>query len=357
MEPSPAPAALLPAPLYLLQSGQIARVERDATTRAVLTAERVALPDLPAIAEFAVSPSGELAYVVGDREADRLVLADARGENPRTLYEQPGHELSDLAWSPDGSYLALRLLNNREPPDIPGGLYRIAPAGGALELVRADDAVDNPVTPARTVNGYRPVAYSPDGARLLVEAFSLFYEDCGLALLPASGGEPILVVLPAGTVVTCGEAAWSADGASFLFLAGVAEGADAGPQLWRGDAATGAAQPLQALPAYARAPGAGLGAAARFFLVALTRDAAGTITGASFTPAELAAAGTTPVALGPAANDRLVRALWAPDGTGVVAAFSVNETGSELRWQPVGGEPVIIPGASDDPAGLAWGVE
>ncbi|HMQ30617.1 MAG TPA: hypothetical protein PKD53_07795, partial [Chloroflexaceae bacterium] len=216
--------AVLPAPLYILEAGQVARIERDGQSRAVITAEPPPLPGLEPIAEFAVAPTGALAYIVSDVEADRLVLADARGQNPTARYEQQGHELSDLVFAPDGQSLLLRLLNNREPPDLPSGLYRLPLAGGEPELLRADDEPADPINPARSVSGYRPVAFSPDGARVLLQVFSLFYEDCGLGVIAADGGEVTRVSLPEGQGFFCGEEAWSADGAAVLFLAGATEG-------------------------------------------------------------------------------------------------------------------------------------
>ncbi|NTU83079.1 MAG: hypothetical protein HGA45_27535, partial [Chloroflexales bacterium] len=194
----------LPAPLYILEAGQIARLERDAVTRTVITAEHVSMPDVEPIAEFAASPSGMLAYIVGDVEKDRLVLTDAQGQGARTLYEQQGHELSDLVFTPDGEALVLRLLNNRAPPDLPSGLYRLPLAGGAPALLRADDPVDDPANPSRSVSGYRPVAFSPDGSRILLEVYALFYgEICGFGVIGADGGEVTRVSIPDGVSGYC----------------------------------------------------------------------------------------------------------------------------------------------------------
>ncbi len=357
---TPAPAAtpsgpILPAPLYVLELGQVARIERDATTRNLVTSERSAISGVPPIATFAASPQGSLAYVVGDLEADRLAITDGRGAEGTVLYSQPGYELSDLVFSPDGASIALRLLNNNEPADIPSGLYRIPAAGGALELLQADDPVDDVVNPSRTVSGYQPAAYSPDGARLLVYVQSLFYEDCGLGVMPAAGGEVRRIELPAGIRAYCAEAVWTPDSAALLFLAGPAEGPAAGPQLWRADAATGAAELLLGGELYARAPLARSDGTIRFFLARAERDADGVVIGGSFAPAELSAAGAAPRELGPAFPDRLERALWAPDGSGAVLEISPAEAAPELRWSPIAGEPLRLPSTRERVGGLAWG--
>lgn len=345
----------LPAPLYLLQAGQIVKIERDGVTRAVLTAESVNLPDVEPITEFAVLPTGDLAYIVGDAESDRLMLADGSAKGARILYQQQGHELSDLVATPDGEALMLRLLNNRQPPDLPSGVYRLPLGGGDPVLLRADDPVDDPVNPARTVSGYRPLAFAPGGSRLLLQVFSLFYEDCGLGVIAASGGEVVRLSLPAGESVYCGEEAWAADGGSVLFLAGKAQGDDAGPRLWRADATTGAPEPLAAAGAFARAPQGMAGGAVRFFRAEPIRDQGGAVTGARFAPAELTAPGATPADLGPAFEDRLNLALWAPDGAGVVVETSDAEGRSSVRWLPIGAAAADLPAADATVAHAAWG--
>jgi hypothetical protein len=342
--PPAAPAGPLPAPLYVLDNGQIARIERDGVTRALVTAEKAQIAGFPPIATFVLGPGGDMAYVAADLKLDRLVRAGPRGEAPHTLYGEAGHELSDLAWSPDGAQIYLRLLNNREPPDIPSGLYRIPASGGPPELVRADDPVDNLANPAPTISGYRPFAWSPDGSRLLVEVFSLFYDGCDLAVLPAAGGSPVRLTVPAGTKTFCGEAAWSADGAAVYFLAG----AGAGPTIWRGDAASGAVAPQAAPDVLARAPRPLPDGRLRFFLVRPSDPA-------SFEPAELSAPQAAPASLGPPLGDPLAKALWAPDGGGAVTVVQPPTTSVDLRWVPVGGAPISLPNTTLGVAGMAWG--
>lgn len=352
--PRPTPARPdLPAPLYVLERGQIARIERDGT-RSLVTEERTEITGVPPIAAFAVGPSNMLAYVVGDLSADRLVLIKGRGGEATILYSVAGHELSDLVFTPDGSALMLRLLNNNQTPDWPSGLYRLPVGGGAPELLRADDPVDDVVNPSRAISAYLPVAFSPDGSRLLVRVQSLFYEDCSVGVMSADGSSVLRVALPEGVGGYCGEESWTPDGRAVLFLAGPREGPQAGPQLWRADAQTGAAELLLGGEVYARAPLGLENGAIRFYLARVERDAAGAVVGGSFAPAELAGPGAAPQELGPAFSDRLERALWAPNGVGAVIEVGTT-TGNELRWVPLQGDPLILPSTRDRVGGLAWG--
>ncbi len=346
----------LPAPLYLLQAGQIARIERDATTRKVITAEHVAIPDVDPIANFASSPSGGLAYIVGDTDQDRLVLTDAQGQGARTIYAQQGHELSDLVFTPDGQALMLHLLDNRQPPDLPSGLYRLPVAGGAPVLLHADDPVDDPVNPSRAVSGYRPVAFSPDGTRLLLQVYALFYgETCGVGVIAATGGAVTRISLPADLVGYCGDETWAADSTAVLLLAGKATGNDAGPRLWRAELATGTVVPFAAEGVFVRQPHGVAGGAARFFLSRLIRDSSGATTGATFVPVQVDAPGTPPVELDTPFDVRLNRALWAPNGVGVVIDVNNADGNTTLRWLRLGAPPVDLPSAEVAVRQLAWG--
>lgn len=345
--------AVLPAPLYVLDRGQVARIERDGVTRAQVTRERIDIEGYPPITSFDARPDGAIAYVVGDLESDRLSRADGRGGEPQVLYSEQGHELSDVVWSPDGSQIYLRLLNNKEPPDIPAGVYRVAAEGGPLELVQADDPVDDPVNPARGVSGYRPFAFSPDGATLLVEAFSLFYEDCALATIPVGGGPPARIALPEGAQTYCGEAAWAPDG-SVLFLAGPpADRPGVGPTVWRAVPGGADVAELGGPDLLARAPVGLPGGAVRFFHVELPADPAAP---ATFTPAEIDAARQARDLADPF-SDRLALALWAPDGAGAVVALESQQDGLILRWLPLGGEPLDLPSTGDSIRGLRWAAE
>ncbi|MEI6778247.1 MAG: hypothetical protein WCK70_15215 [Chloroflexales bacterium] len=345
---TPSPSGILPAPLYVLDYGQIARIERDGKSRNLVTSEKVDIQGVEPIATFAVSRAGNIAYVVGDLKADRLVWTEPRGENKRTLYEAEGHELSNLVWSKDGQQIYLRVLNNRQPPDKPSGIYRIASAGGPLELLRADDPVDNVAHPSPTINGYRPFAFSPDGSRLLVEIYSIYYDGCSLGIIPAAGGDIVRLNIPLNTKTFCGEAAWSPDGTAVYFLAGP----DSGPTIWRGDASSGATTAMAAADVLSRAPVALSDGSLRFFLLHHDPPGSGPVT---FVLSSLITPQTAPVALGAPLSDRLGQVLWSPDGTGAVISVVPTNKPMDLRWMPADGEPLSLPNSSQGINGMAWG--
>jgi hypothetical protein len=175
--------------------------------------------------------------------------------------------------------------------------------------------------------------------------------------MAAAGGDVLRVALPESENVYCGEAGWSADGGAILFLAGPREGNDAGPQLWRADAATAAAAPLLAPATFARAPLGLPGGVTRFFLAMVERDASGMIVGASFAPAELGPQAADAATIGDGFTEQLLDALWAPDGSGAIVEVSGPELKSALRWLPVGGAPFELPSAEDSVGAMFWGPE
>ena len=62
---------LLPAPLYVLDRGQIARIERDGATRRQLTRERIEYAGIPPISDMDIHPTAGMVYVVGAAAGDR----------------------------------------------------------------------------------------------------------------------------------------------------------------------------------------------------------------------------------------------------------------------------------------------
>ncbi|WP_129630958.1 TolB family protein [Candidatus Oscillochloris fontis] len=337
----------LPAPLYVLDNGQIARIERDGVSRALVTSETIEVQGFPPVATFGISPQGNLAFVVGDLKADRLVLSGPKGEDRRIRYEAEGHELSDIVWSPDGSQIYLRLLNNLDPPDIPSGIYRMEAAGGPLELLLADDPLPDAANSMQMAHEYHPFKIAPDSSRLLVEIDDLTQNSCTLGILPSDGSAFLHLSPPDGLVIYCGDADWSADARRVALLAG--DGA--GPQLWQADAQTGAMTALATTNVLARAP-LWLPDGGLRFIWASREGGQGKL---QFALAQIAQSQGTPTMIGPIFHEPLGQVLWAVDGSGAMTVVAPEDQVLDLRWMPVHGAAVALPNTKQRIGDLAWG--
>lgn len=209
--PPPTPAALLPAPLYVLDAaGQVQRLEVDGSTLAPVTRAAEGVTD------FDVSPvTGALAYV----SANALHVAGPNGEEDRILLSAPAlssdpgaARLHSLHFSPGGERIAF----------AGDGVYVIPTAGGEPTLVQANDPPDSP-----GAGTYFPVAWSPDGSRLLIER--AFYTTSGMLLVKSIGFDS---VTPLGS--GCCEPSWSPDG-RYVYLSGPYYGMRVEPGLRRHD--------------------------------------------------------------------------------------------------------------------------
>jgi hypothetical protein len=361
-------AATLPAPLLVLERGQISRIETDGVTRSRLTEETVAMEGLLPITEFVIVPgNADLIYIVGDLEVDRLMRADPQGKDARQLYSEPQIELSDLQISPDGTTLALRLLNNREQVgDLPSGVYLLPIDGSSPpRLLLADDPVDDPVNPSRALRKYSPLAFAPDGTRLLLRGDSAFYDGCKAMVLPLSDAASPLELRPdTGIVASCTQPVWSRD-SSAVFVFGQPEDLSRGSLgLYRVDASSGAGIVLQPVGspgdyAFVRAPWSLLDGAIAFFVGRLPEapPAAG---GFQAVPLQLVRAASDA-----ASDPQLMRsdtvlpfsaALWHPDGTGAVLLGQNAEGAQTLTYVPVGDSlPVALPVTGDNLEQFHWG--
>jgi hypothetical protein len=351
--PTPSPTAavvrptpdipLLPAPLYVLDRGQIARIERDGATRRQLTRERIEYAGIPPISDMDIHPTAGMVYVVGAAAGDRLVRTDLDGNNPQIVYEEAGHQLSAVRWSPDGALIYLRFQNNREIRDLPDGLYRIAASGGALELVLADDPVDNPTNPSRSVRRYYPFLWDSTGNTLIVESSATFYDDCELVFWQAQRQELRRPILPEGMQSMCGEAVWLSDGSAALFLIGP----PTGPGIWQVDVQTLQAQPRTADGVLARAPFL-KGDDLLFVAVDRVND------GFTFTLTRQSPDGAL-TRLRPPFRETPLLIRWAPDGSGIAAVVQTAR-GTALRWYPIGDLPAVeLPQTENGVSWLIWG--
>lgn len=148
--PTAEPAGALPKPLYLLQNGQIFRIEADGATRTQITYEVPFNPDALAVIDFAVSPADNtLAYIVQRDGPSALLRSGPDGEDPTPLFESETVNVGDPVFSPDGRQIAVRLQGPFDQPDsFQSGLYLIPTEGGEPQLLVADDPIEDPATGA-----------------------------------------------------------------------------------------------------------------------------------------------------------------------------------------------------------------
>ena len=111
----------------------------------------------------------------------------------------------------------------------------IPAAGGTPQMIQASDAIPQTRAEARF---YRPYAWSPDGARLVM---AVNYWQEGLAYAVKDLSQP--AVTPSDITVACCEPVWSRDSQSLYFFGADVEGYNQ-PGLWRVNAATGEAETL-----------------------------------------------------------------------------------------------------------------
>lgn len=223
--PTPVPAVTLPAPVYVIQNGQVMRLEPDGNRLVQITYEP------QPVRELSVAENGTLAYLTGDE----LVVLDGAGR--RMLVSE--RAISHPRISPDGQYVVYHLTDPAPgliigQDDAPSGVYFSDITGGRPSLGIADDP--EPAEPdfANPAWRYLPVAWSPDGVQLLL--FAVMLPEMGIP-----GGEAVIIGPedePVRAFSCCEEELWSVDSRE-ITVAGGGPGPDIRFGLYRIDAISG----------------------------------------------------------------------------------------------------------------------
>jgi Tol biopolymer transport system component len=340
---APAAAGVLPAPLYMFDDQQqIVRLEADGKTTAQITQEK------EPIVQFSVSPAdGAILYVVGQLgpqtqpTTQRLVRVDAQGGNQVELLKGA---LFAPVWTPDGQRYAVTW------QDGPAGtgVYAGPATGGDPAQLVAD--LPLPKDGAKPGLRYSPLAWSPNGERLLLTAVPDYGPDApagdvsvlGLAVI-GQGGQVSTLVEPGGNPNLCFDASWSNDGA-YVYCANYGAFGDQ-PGLWRIPAAGGKPEVLlagkdgqQTDVFNARQIDGQLYA---FVAQFENGNAAPT-----YAMERFGADGSAPARLRDDAYDTtaVLWSAWAPDGSGaVIQKAEQGQTSNALIWAPAGsGAPVTL---------------
>ena len=135
------------------------------------------------------SPTGrQLAYLIRRHHNDsgwtsRLIIANSAGRKESVIYETR-RQISDVAWSPTGEWLALA---------VDGQIYRMQPFGGAV-LTRLTDHIGGASAPR----------WSPDGSRISYVSPSSFAGQKQLFVMNADGsGKRRIANIRGDVVIGC----------------------------------------------------------------------------------------------------------------------------------------------------------
>lgn len=334
---------ILPAPLYFLSDGQIARLETDGETLTQLTQEQEPITD------FDVSPvDAHLIYVSGNRliEANpqygqRLVKLDGGPIDLNSPADRSVRHISAPRFSPDGREIVFGF----------GGLHRML-AGESRDdsVLLASDPYPEPNNPPRgVVRFFTPGDWSPDAARISVE-FAYWPEAGGLAIWDMESQTLLELESDDPNASLCCHWTWGrtptqAFIASNLLAYGV-------PGLSKVDATTGKVRPLiVGLPPQGPS---NVTPARLFRSVFEAKDGAlltfaATIRDAEQRPAyslqRITQDGEIAVPVRDDAFEHLLDVLWARDGSGAAIAVAGPEdpTAEEgaILWVPASKRPAV----------------
>jgi hypothetical protein len=359
--PTAAPSSVLPAPLYFIdQQRQLARLEIDGKTITPITSEA------DPVFDFTVARGdGSLAYltIAQGGQTTRLIRSDAQGQGRTELVSGI---LRSIAMPYTGASVEIGVLDQGRSAggaELAPGVWSFPIGGGEPTQIAANTppqgAGDN-ITPGTR---YMPIAWSPDGQKLLLRTSINFGPDgpggdigtTGLALFDQASAE-VRQLLPTSQEPLCIDASW--DGQSVaIYCATSFYAGDNTPALFRLNIVRNDQETL--IP---------LKTGDQQNLAANVRELDdGLYSMVSTAPSDASEPAFTLQRTGQdAASDRVVlskeplaigfnRALWAEDGSGVVMLLPATGESRDLVWYPFGGaSPVTLAGGQLGDT-LGWG--
>jgi hypothetical protein len=353
--PEPGVGTVLPAALlYVSGDGQVVRLERDAQRASTLTAEQAP------VFELAVASDGSLAYLTIGADGVETVLVHSAADGTQRSELARGI-MRGLVAIPSGPSIQVGVLgatSTSAGDGLASGVWSFPLDGGApaLRQPARDPSASAPGT------HYAPIAWSDDGARLLLRTSPNNGPDqpagdissTGVALYDAAARRTSDVV-PPGSQRLCLDGALDASGTTLFCAASQYLGAET-PALWSVDIASGAAHELVPISG---AGGINVVAGPRVLGGRLYTLAAQT----SEQAVELPAFTAQRTALdGVSDREQLLAdpieagydgGLWAPDGSGIVAGRPAAGGNRTIIWHPFDGSgPVEL--ASGSIGALRW---
>jgi hypothetical protein len=361
----PAAVGLLPAPLYFIDAeNQISRIEVDGKTITQITKET------DKVFQFVVSPAdGSLAYITiaDDGFTNRLIRSDGMGQGRTEL--QTGI-MFGLAIPYTGESIEVGIRDpapgmQMTPEARTPGVWSFPLGRGTPTQIQAatppTQGADGSETPG---DHYMPLAWSPDGQKLLLRTSINLGPDApagdvgtiGLALFERPAGT-VTPLLPTSSEPLCLDASW--DGQSvMIYCATPYLLTEATPALWRLNIVTSEKETL--IPIRDGQKTNSVVSVRELFdglysMVAASESGDPMASGYTVQRTALDAASERTQLIAEPVKLGYGSALWANDGSGVVLPVWKTDTAIDLTWYPLrGGEPVVLQSGQLG-AELAWG--
>jgi len=305
------------------------------------------------IFDFAISPTGDvLAYLTFLTDGTNTLIRANTDGSGRT--ELARGIIRGVTVADDGSVQAGMLFDvtGANAAALASGAWSFPADGGDPRLLVA--ATEPMSSGGKTTPGshYEPIAWAPDGSRLLLRATMNMGPDgpggdiasTGVALYDVGSGQA-RDLLPLGMEPLCMVPVWSRDGDTIL----CANGANVDPTtppLWRLDLTSGDQQPIIPVGASTDQILSPRELADGIYLLVAESSAS---LAQQFMLQRIAPDGTISALLPQPIEAGYDGGLWAPDGSGIIVGRPTASANRTIIWQPLGsdqtgtaGEPIEL---------------